>query len=66
MITRSMLPDAFRPNTGWNAGIRSCPPRRRGRVAPGDRWKVRLRRIAAALLVAALLLALGVRNPQLR
>jgi hypothetical protein len=53
-----MVIDAFRPTFGGNAKLRAADP--------ADRWKLRLLRIAAALLVAILFWLLGVRHQELR
>lgn len=52
-----MVMDAFRPTWGWKARLRAADP--------ADRWKIRLLRIGAGILVGIVILFLGVRIQRL-
>ena len=57
MNVRGVLVDAFLPNWAWRARLRAAEP--------GDRWKIRLLRIGAGIVVGMVLLLLGVRIQRL-
>lgn len=55
--TMAMVIDAFRPTWGWKARLRAADP--------ADRWKIHLLRIAAGILLGAVLVLLGIRIQRL-